>query len=509
MSLVHVIPQLGEWVMQHPYMVGGGLAGTLALMAVTSLAMRGRGHAQTTHGAARFATPREIRAAGLSTQHGVVVGEVDGTIWCDDWVTHVLTVGRSRAGKGVFHIIPTLRWFWRQSVLVLDPKNGENYLASRAEREAMGRVEVFAPYRQSPTAINVCDSIRWRKPEEYRDALSIGNSLVAPKEKGTRPSDAGQHFQALAAKVLAASQLHVGYTTGHCSLGHVWHFLTQFAGLADGQRIQAILHALRTTAHVSQGVHMAIASISNALSAIASPREMGSIWSTATRPLFLYNDPYVARATDRSTLNVRDLQHGPDVVSLYLLAESPSAVKDMYEVYRVVIDTTIKVLMRRAGDAQPADVDHRLLLCLDEVPTYGYIPTVDAEVATLAGYRIKCWFLAQDIPQFDTTYGEDSALWGNTDTKLFHAPANDTTARRISEQFLGRGTVEYAVVSKGGGQGGRGTVSKQRTGRALLTPDEVQGLDSSQGIGHVSGHGLRPFLFGKVGFDPNYKEERA
>jgi len=55
------------------------------------------------------------------------------------------------------------------------------------------------------------------------------------------------------------------------------------------------------------------------------------------------------------------------------------------------------------GKDQPSDYRHRLLLALDEFPTYGYIPTIDAEVATMAGYGIKGWFLAQDIPQLDET----------------------------------------------------------------------------------------------------------
>jgi len=123
----------------------------------------------------------------------------------------------------------------------------------------------------------------------------------------------------------------------------------------------------------------------------------------------------------------------------------------------------------------------------------------------MAGYGIKGWFLAQDIPQLDETYGEDAPIWGNTDCKIFHAPANDTTARRISENFLGEQTVEYAVMSqsRGGGQ-----VTPHRVSRALLTPDEVQMLPQQQGLAHLSGRGLRPFLFDKVGYDPHYVPAR-
>jgi hypothetical protein len=50
-------------------------------------------------------------------------------------------------------------------------------------------------------------------------------------------------------------------------------------------------------------------------------------------------------------------------------------------------------------------------------------------------------------------------------------------------------------------------MTPHRVSRKLLTTDEVQMLAPQLGIGHISGRGLRPFLFEKTGFDPNYKED--
>jgi type IV secretion system protein VirD4 len=238
---------------------------------------------------------------------------------------------------------------------------------------------------------------------------------------------------------------------------------------------------------------------------VLGEREWGSVWSTATRPLYLYNDFYIAKATDTSTMALRDLQCGPEVVSLYLTGESPIAVQGMHQVYRVVLDTTLHVLMRREEGQRPEDVDHRLLLCLEEFPIYGFVPSIVGQVATMAGYGIKGWFIAQDIPQLDDTYGKNSAIWGNTDTKLFHAPANDETAQRISD-MLGDATIEYQVQSTGGGMRGQGTVTPHRTRRPLMTMDEVTNMSPAQGIALTPGRGLYPFVFGKLGFDPAYKE---
>jgi type IV secretion system protein VirD4 len=503
MNAFQWVQHLGVWAQQHQTLFLWVIGGGMAVMVVMNALWRRRGLQLTSHGSARWATPREVAHGGFSTQHGVVVGQVAGMIYCDDGPTHVALFGPTRSRKGVCHIKPTLRWFWRKgSALITDPKNGENYLATVAERRQYGRVAAFAPYGPPQCCLNVGDTIRWGDPREFDDALTVGQSLTAPR-KMAKESEVSLHFRELAAMLLAAVQLHVGYTSGGCSLPLVWRFLTQRKSKTRGRKLLETLDLMGKTAHVPQGVHMAIVTITNAIETISGDRELGSIWSTAIRPFILYNSPYVAASTETSTLDLRDLQHGPEPISLYLLAPSPAAVKRLYPVYRVIIDVALTRLMEREGQGKPEDYAHRLLLCGDEWPAYGYVPTVDAEVSTIAGYGIKGWFIAQDIPQFEETYGVDSALWGNTHCKIFHAPDNDTTAQRISEHFLGDSTVEYAVLSRG--KGGN-SMTPHRVSRKLMTTDEVQMMAPQLGIGHISGKGLRPFLFEKVGYDPYYKE---
>jgi len=501
-----LLTTLGAWVQHHPtailWVVGGGMG----LLVLGTLFGRRRRSPMTTHGTARFSTGRDVRGAGLSTTHGVVIGVVDRRIYCDDWDTHLLTIGRSRSGKGAFHLAPTLRWFWRKgSVLVADPKNGENYHATQALRATYSRVEAFAPYGPPQCCLNVEDTIRWGDPREFDDALTIGQSMTAPR-KMAKESEVSLHFRELAAMLLAAVQLHVGYTQPERSLPVVWRWLTQRPGTTKKRRLLATLEAIAKTPHTAHGVHEAIVTITNAIETIGGEREMGSIWSTMIRPLMLYNSPYVAASTETSTFQLRDLQFGAQPLSLYLLAPSPAAVRRLYPVYRVLIDVALAQLMERQGTQRPEDYGHRLLLALDEFPVYGFIPGIDAEVATMAGYGIKGWFLAQDIPQIDETYGEEAPIWGNTDVKIFHSPANDATARRISENFLGEMTVEYDVVSYS--RGGR-SVSPHRVSRALMTPDEIQMMAPGQGLAHVSGRQLRPFVFDKLGFDPHYAPSKA
>ena len=397
----------------------------------------------------------EIRAAGLTAPHGVVLGRLGRQILCDDSDTHDLLVAPSRAGKGVGPILCTL-FTWLGSTLVYDPADGENYDASHGWREALGhRVEQFTPRRSPQACINVVDLIRVGRPEEFDDAWTLADSLVAP-EPGSMQNDTGKHFRRQATTLLIAGLLHMLYTEGAGSLGKLWTLLTQrYATLA------ACVKAMLTTAHTKYGRHPAIVELSTAVANISSDRELSGVWTTATGPLLPYADYLTQRSTDTSTITLDDLQHGPVPLSLYLVAPSTRALGHLYPVYRVVTDMAI----HRLETHKPRSATHRLLVIADEAPAYGYSATLDKGCAEAAKYAIKMLIVAQDIPQLEDTFGRNNSIWGNTATKMFFAPDSDLTAKRLSENFLGPGDGGAArtLAATGDAQAGVGVVSASRT----------------------------------------------
>jgi type IV secretion system protein VirD4 len=380
----------------------------------------------TTHGSAHWATDREVAQCRFARDHGVVVGVHGGTVWLDDLETHDLLLAPTGSGKDTFHINPTLAWGWTQSALTLDPKDGQTYDATGLLRTEYGDVEAFAPYRSPLACIDVLDTIRIGQPEEFGDALFIGQSLTAP-ERLRQESSAGVHFRELAALTIAATSLHVRYAISQASLGAVWHFLTQHGSFNDALKVMS------STPHTRHGVHQAVAEMSRVMANIGSGEELGSAWSTTLRPLLLYLDPYVARSTDTSTLNLEDLQYGARPLSLYLLAPSPRALSRLHPVYRVIMDVAFARLMEH----KPKEYRHRLLLVGNELPSWGYMHTVNKGAADMRDYGMKGFFVAQDLKQLEHTYGEDPEIWANTECKMFHTPANDQAAKRLSDNFMG------------------------------------------------------------------------
>ena len=497
-----VIPRLGQWGQQHPMAMLYGAGAAIGLAVLASGVQRWRRGDETTHGSARWATVREVTRAGLSGRYGVVVGRLAGRLLLDNSERHVLLCAPSGSGKGIGVILPTLlpawrtrglvrqqRLLWPESALILDPKEGENAAVSGALREAWGQhVAYFTPCRSPHTCINVGDTIRFKTPQEFGDALTIGQSLTAP-EKLRQESATSLHFRELAALLLCTAQLHVGYTTGRCSLARVWHFLTQ-----QHRSLGEALHTMATTAHVSQGVHQAIATMTTAIQNISGDREISSVWTTAIRPLVLYNDPLVAKSTDTSTLDVNDLQYGSIPLSLYLIAPSPRSLTRLHPLYRVILD----VAMARLMEHRVRTWQQRLLVVADELPAYGYMQAIDQGAADMRTYGIKGLFVTQDLAQLEDVYGLRTPIWGNTDLKVFHAPTNDLTARRLSENLLGRETLANPVEQRQAGLLGRRSVALQHVGRPLLTTDEVMDLDPHKEIVRLGG--IKPILADKVDY---------
>jgi type IV secretion system protein VirD4 len=484
------------WLSAHYwYIYGAGCGLMLLLVLIRLVSGRRRRVHSTSYGSSRWATAREVQQAGLLGAEGVMLGRYGAHYLRDDSETHVLLIGPTRSGKGVLLNCTALSWMAHRadrqgkSLVMFDPKDGENYDISGKWRQGLGPVYAFAPCREVSARINVLDTVRLGTRREFADAQVIAQSLVAP-EKMVRESQTSLHFRELAGMLLTAAILHVLYTAKRKSLAGVWEFLT-----LRHRSLHEALKAMASTQHLSQGVHTAIASMTAAIKNITGDRELSSVWSTAIRPLVLYNDPLIAAATDASDFDLNDLQYGPRPVSLYLIAPSARELERLHPMYRVVLDVLFKVLMEH----KVRTWRHRLLVCADELPAYGYTHAVEKGMAEVAGYGIKAFLVCQDLEQLWDVYGSHTAIWGNCKTKLFFAPDNDLTAKRISQNLLGEGTVEQAVVHQGGsGMQTNASTTYQFHGRPLLTPDELMELPPHQEIIRVSG--CKPILAEKLDY---------
>ncbi|HSX82645.1 MAG TPA: type IV secretory system conjugative DNA transfer family protein [Candidatus Saccharimonadia bacterium] len=482
---------LGAWQKASPY-AGLYVAGGFGAVLLAAQLWGKKRQPQTTHGTSRWASPAEIRDAGLTVPQGVVCARLGRQLLCDDSETHVLLVAPSRSGKGIGPIICSLLT-WQQSCLVYDPANGENYAATHHWRESLGhRVERFTP-RDAPRAcINVCDLIRFGTPEELEDCMVVGDSLTSPLK--LHQSDAGRYFRGLAKMVIAAGLLHLHYTAPPVSLGKLGVFLTQ-----GYPTLGKCLEAMRTSRHTTHGVHPSVAWLVQATSQLGD-RSTGDAWGTVVSALLPYADSLTRRSTDTSTICVDDLQHSATPMSLYLAAPSTRSLETLAPVYRVVSD----MIQYRLQQSAPRSAKQRLLVIADEAPAFGYSSFLDKGAAEAGKYGIKLLIVAQDTVQIDGTFGKENSIFGNTATKIFYAPDRHETAKALSQAW-GQATVEQPVLSKQEGIGGKTSVSYQQVGQWHMAPDQLRTMHPQACV--IDRTGLYPILAGKVNcrHDPEFR----
>ena len=203
--------------------------------------------------------------------------------------------------------------------------------------------------------------------------------------------------------------------------------------------------------------------------------ERGSVLSTAMSFLSLYRDPLVAKNVARSDFKVSDLTNHATPITLYLVVRAED--KDrMKPLMRLIINQLVRVLLRPEitfveGRPQPSH-KHRLLLMLDEFPSYGKLEVFQEALAYIAGYGIKAYLIMQDMSQLWGAYGKDESIISNCHVRIAYAPNRVETAEWLS-RMAGTATIVTENITELGKRFGAmlTQVSKSYHQISLLAPN--------------------------------------
>ncbi|MTJ80266.1 MAG: conjugal transfer protein TraG [Telmatospirillum sp.] len=456
----------------------GGILSVVVAIAMSVWRAREVRNAET-YGSARWATPKEIKAAGLLGLDGVVLGRLRRDYLRHDGPEHVLCFAPTRSGKGVGLVVPTLLT-WPGSAIVHDIK-GENWQLTAGFRARFGRVLLFDPTNPNSSAYNPLLEVR-RGEWEVRDVQNVADVLVDPEGSLERRN----HWEKTSHSLLVGTILHVLYAEEDKTLAGVAAFL------ADPKRpIESTLKAMMTMRHLGEaGVHPVVASAAREL-LNKSDNERSGVLSTAMSFLGLYRDPVVAKVTSRCDWRIADLVEGRQPVTLYLVVP-PSDISRTKPLIRLVLN---QIGRRLTEDLQAQKHRHRMLLMLDEFPALGRLDFFESALAFMAGYGLKAFLIAQSLNQIEKAYGPNNSILDNCHVRVSFATNDERTAKRVSDA-LGTATEMRAMKNYAGSRLspwlGHLMVSRQETARPLLTPGEMMQLPPADEIVMVSGiHPLR------------------
>lgn len=481
--------------------------GILGLSLVSVISSNSSKANEYLHGSARWATKKDIQAAGLLPKDGfldkLLKKDISKGVYVGAWIDekgnfyylrhngpeHILTYAPTRSGKGVGLVVPTLL-SWAESAVITDLK-GELWGLTAGWRQKYGNNKVikFEPASTDGSACwNALDEIRIRTQHEVGDVQNLATLLVDPDGRGLN-----DHWQKTSQSLLVGLILHLLYKSEN--EGGIASLTTLDNIISDPEKSNAELwQEMLSYPHFDDGsVHPVVAATARDM--IDRPEEeMGSVLSTAKSYLSLYRDPVVAKNISHSNFKVKDLMNHDTPVSLYIITQ-PNDKARLRPLVRVLVNMIVRLnadkMEFEKGQSKKL-YKHRLLGMIDEFPSLGKLQILEESLAYLAGYGIKFYLICQDINQLKsekTGYGKDETITSNCHIQNAFPPNRIETAEYLSKN-TGITTVIKENITTSGKRTGilHGNVSRhiQEVQRPLLTADECMRMPGS--IKNSEGH---------------------
>ena len=459
--------------------IAGGLVAGLLLLGGLGYALWARSPAL--HGAARFATERELRRHGFRAPSGIVVGRKRGKFLTFGGSEHVIVEAPTRSGKGVGIVIPNLLT-WQGSVVVLDVKR-ENYEATAGFRAHYGQdVYLFNPTeREGRTA-------RYN-PLSYIDRSNPDDVIIELQKIATMLFVAPEHGEAFWANGARTGFTGVGAwlaeaTAMPLTLGEIYRHMTDGDVRAFFKR-----ELTKPSLKLSTGCRTALSDFAG-----GSDNSFADIKKTITNVLGLWLNPVVDAATSASDFDLRDLRRRP--MSIYL-GVSPDELDRIAPLYNLLFQQLIDLNVRELPDeTTPVSV----LVILDEFARIGRASVIASAFSYVAGYGIRLLPVIQSRSQLRGVYGEHVAdeIVANCGVEVAFTPKELRVANDLSERigYVGQDSVTKSLTINGLLANRSKSISEQR--RALLLPQELMQFPTDELI--LLRGGIPPIVGTKIAY---------
>ena len=132
---------------------------------------------------------------------------------------------------------------------------------------------------------------------------------------------------------------------------------------------------------------------------------------------------------------------------------------------------------------------------LDEFANIGQIPKFEKLIATIRSREISASIILQSKSQLKAIYKDNAdTIEGNADTTLFLGGKEKTTLKEMAE-ILGKETIDLYNTSDTRGTSQSYGLNYQKTGKELMSQDEIAVMDGGKCIMQL--RGVRPFFSDK------------
>ena len=411
---------------------------------------------------------------------------------------NVIVIGGSGSGKTRFYVKPNLMQMTdRVSYVVTDPKG--------TIIVECGKMLVNGGYR-----IKVLNTINFKKSMHYnpfhyirseKDILKLVNTIIAnTKGEGEKSTE---DFWVKAERLLYSALI-----------GYIWYEAPE-----EEQNFSTLLEFINASETREDDEEF-----KNAVDELFEELEADNPEHFAVRQYRKYK--LAAGKTAKSILiscgarlapfDIQELREimSYDEMELDMIGDQKTAmfviISDTDDTFNFVVaimyTQLFNLLCDKADDEHGGRLPYHVRLLLDEFSNIGQIPKFDKLIATIRSREISASIILQSQSQLKTIY-KDAAetITGNCDTVLFLGGKENSTLKEISET-LGKETIDLYNTSDTRGTSQSYGLNYQKTGKELMSRDELAVMDGNKCILQL--RGVRPFLSNKYDITKHkrYKE---
>lgn len=398
---------------------------------------------------------------------------------------NILVIGGSGSGKTRFYVKPNLLQM-HSSYVVTDPK---------------GTVlnEVGKALKEGGYAIKVLNTINFKKSMHYnplayirseKDILKLVNTIIA-NTKG-EGNQSGEDFWVKAERLYYSAL--IGYIWYEApddekNLNTLIEMINASEAREDDESFENPIDKLFKELEQENPEHFAVRQYKKYK--LAAGKTAKSILISCGARLAPFDIADLRELTEDDELQLDTL--GDKKTALFVII---SDTDDTFNfIVSIMYTHLFNLLCDKANDEYGGRLPVHVRFILDEFTNIGQIPKFDKLIATIRSREISASIILQAQSQLKAIYKDNAdTIVGNCDTTLFLGGKEKTTLKEISE-VLGKETIDLYNTGESRGKETSHSLNYQKTGKELMSMDEISVMDGSKCILQL--RGVRPFLSNK------------
>ena len=419
---------------------------------------------------------------------------------------NILVIGGSGSGKTRFFVKPNLMQM-HSSYVVTDPKGTVLIECGRMLQKGIPKIDrnnaivrdsegkiVYEPYK-----IKVLNTINFARSMHYnpfayirseKDILKLVNTIIV-NTKG-EGQQSGEDFWVKAEKLL--------YTA---YIGFIWYeapekeqnfsmlidMIDASEAREDDESFKNPVDLLFDELEAEKPNHFAVRQYKKYK--LAAGKTAKSILISCGARLAPFDIAELRELTSYDELELDKL--GTERTALFVII---SDTDDTFNfIVSIMYTQLFNLLCEIADNVYNGRLPVHVRCLLDEFANIGQIPKFEKLIATIRSREISASIILQSKSQLKAIYKDNAdTIEGNCDTTLFLGGKEKTTLKEMAE-ILGKETIDLYNTSDTRGTSQSYGLNYQKTGKELMSQDEIAVMDGGKCIMQL--RGVRPFFSDK------------